>query len=223
MKHGTGFVDVSVPYQGFKLSLHLARIEDVGEFTLFCLRAFGDGLSLSDLSQVTAIDRMTIQKNLDFLVKREFVDEKHKISSYGRAILDLHAKINDFNSTNKVVFLESVVRERTKKWREREELTIYPSRVIVEENMNSQDLEQLYNAHKDTDQIIDLLGDTEGFKGVVEELSVRLEPQTTILFLVLRVNPKALTPAKNKAGKYVRAISGEQECFIEIETLYKKL
>ncbi|GAA9742277.1 hypothetical protein VN0139_08590 [Helicobacter pylori] len=57
---------MSVPYQGYKLSLHLARIEDVGEFTLFCLRAFGDGLSLSDLSHVTAIDRMIIQKHLDF-------------------------------------------------------------------------------------------------------------------------------------------------------------
>ncbi len=60
MKHGTNFVDVSVPYQGYKLSFHLARIEDIGEFTLFCLHAFGDGLSLSDLSQVTAIDRMII-------------------------------------------------------------------------------------------------------------------------------------------------------------------
>ncbi|WQS75112.1 hypothetical protein KVE54_02570 [Helicobacter pylori] len=69
MKHGISFVDVSVPYQGYKLSLHLARIEDVGEFTLFCLHAFGDGLNLNELSQVTDIDRMTIQKNLDFLVK----------------------------------------------------------------------------------------------------------------------------------------------------------
>ncbi|MFB1279194.1 hypothetical protein ACEWYX_02370 [Helicobacter pylori] len=60
--HGISFVDVSIPYYGYKLSLHLARIEDIGEFTLFCLRAFGDGLNLSDLSQVTAIDRMIIQK-----------------------------------------------------------------------------------------------------------------------------------------------------------------
>ncbi len=77
MKHGISFVDVSIPYQGYKLSLHLARIEDIGEFTLFCLQAFGDGLNLSDLSQVTAIDRMIIQKHLDFLVKRGFVDRKH--------------------------------------------------------------------------------------------------------------------------------------------------
>ncbi len=77
MKHGISFVDMSVPYHGYKLSLHLARIEDVGEFTLFCLRAFGDGLNLNELSQVTAIDRMIIQKHLDFLVKRGFVDGKH--------------------------------------------------------------------------------------------------------------------------------------------------
>ncbi len=63
MKHGTSFVDVSVPYWGYKLSLHLARTEDVGEFTLFCLRAFGDGLSLSDLSQVTAIDCQLLQES----------------------------------------------------------------------------------------------------------------------------------------------------------------
>ncbi|GAA8513131.1 hypothetical protein HpBT260_15520 [Helicobacter pylori] len=40
MKHDISFVDVSVPYQGYKLSLHLARIEDVGEFTLFLLACF---------------------------------------------------------------------------------------------------------------------------------------------------------------------------------------
>ncbi|WP_237418667.1 MarR family transcriptional regulator [Helicobacter pylori] len=62
---------------GYKLSLHLARIEDVGEFTLFCLHAFGDGLNLNESSQVTEIDSMTIQKNLDFLVEQGFVDGKH--------------------------------------------------------------------------------------------------------------------------------------------------
>ncbi|WQS76530.1 hypothetical protein KVE80_02545 [Helicobacter pylori] len=72
MKHDTGFIDVSIPYHGYKLSFCLERIKDIGEFTLFCLHAFGDGLNLSDLSQVTAIDRMIIQKHLDFLVKRGF-------------------------------------------------------------------------------------------------------------------------------------------------------
>ncbi|GAA7476061.1 hypothetical protein MMM102_05880 [Helicobacter pylori] len=69
MKHGISFVDVSVPYHGYKLSFCLERIEDIGEFTLFCLHAFGDGLNLSDLSQVTAIDRMIIQKKPRFFSK----------------------------------------------------------------------------------------------------------------------------------------------------------
>ncbi len=55
MKHDIGFIDVSIPYQGYKLSFCLERIEDIGEFTLFCLHAFGDGLNLNELSQVTAI------------------------------------------------------------------------------------------------------------------------------------------------------------------------
>ncbi|WP_423787013.1 hypothetical protein [Helicobacter pylori] len=60
--HGINFVDVSIPYYGYKLSFCLERIEDIGEFTLFCLHAFGDGLNLNESSQVTAIDRMIIQK-----------------------------------------------------------------------------------------------------------------------------------------------------------------
>lgn len=77
VEYGISFVDVSIPYQGYKLSFCLERIKDIGEFTLFCLHAFGDGLNLSDLSQVTTIDRMIIQKHLDFLVKWGFVDRKH--------------------------------------------------------------------------------------------------------------------------------------------------
>ncbi|GAA7881378.1 hypothetical protein HpMS197_07040 [Helicobacter pylori] len=69
VEHGISFVDVSIPYQGYKLSLHLARIEDIGEFTLFCLHAFVDGLNLNELSQVTAIDRMIIQKKPRFFSK----------------------------------------------------------------------------------------------------------------------------------------------------------
>ncbi|GAA7441835.1 hypothetical protein Yangon188_13910 [Helicobacter pylori] len=77
VEHGISVVDVSVPYHGYKLSFCLERIEYIGEFTLFCLHAFEDGLNLNELSQVTAIDRMIIQKHLDFLVKWGFVDGKH--------------------------------------------------------------------------------------------------------------------------------------------------
>ncbi|GAA7625067.1 hypothetical protein HpMMM27_07720 [Helicobacter pylori] len=69
MKHGISFVDVSVPYHGYKLSFCLERIEYIGEFTLFCLHAFEDGLNLNELSQVTAIDRMIIQKKPRFFSK----------------------------------------------------------------------------------------------------------------------------------------------------------
>ncbi|GAA8152520.1 hypothetical protein NP05234_02760 [Helicobacter pylori] len=79
VEYGISFVDVSIPYHyGYKLSFCLERIKDIGEFTLFCLHAFGDGLNLNELSQVTEIDSMTIQKHLDFLVKwGGFVDRKH--------------------------------------------------------------------------------------------------------------------------------------------------
>lgn len=35
MKHDTGFIDVSIPYQGYKLSLCLERIEDIGNSLYF--------------------------------------------------------------------------------------------------------------------------------------------------------------------------------------------
>ncbi|GAA7250122.1 hypothetical protein HpBGD82_12230 [Helicobacter pylori] len=69
VEYGISFVDVNIPYHGYKLSFCLERIKDIGEFTLFCLHAFGDGLNLSDLSQVTAIDRMIIQKKPRFFSK----------------------------------------------------------------------------------------------------------------------------------------------------------
>ncbi|GAA6842961.1 hypothetical protein CHA185_12870 [Helicobacter pylori] len=150
VKHGISFVDVSIPYYGYKLSLCLERIEYIGEFTLFCLHAFGDGLNLNKLSQVTEIDSMTIQKHLDFLVKRGFVNEKHKISTYGCNILKLHDEINKFNRTNRVVFLENAVREKIKRWRERQELTDRSyGWLIAGEDLSLQEFEELYNARKD--------------------------------------------------------------------------
>ncbi|GAA7327189.1 MarR family transcriptional regulator [Helicobacter pylori] len=224
MKHDTGFIDVSIPYQGYKLSFCLERIEDIGEFTLFCLHAFGDGLNLSDLSQVTEIDPITIQKHLDFLVKRGFINEKHKISVCGCNILKLHDKINKFNRTNRVVFLENAVREKIKRWRECQELTDRSCGwLIAGEDLSLQEFEKLYNARKDIDQVLCLLDNTKDFKDVSDEIRVRLEPNGVERFLVFKINPKALTPTKIEGRTYIRAIHGEQECFIEIETLCKQL
>ncbi|MGL2804362.1 MarR family transcriptional regulator [Helicobacter pylori] len=224
MKHDIGFIDVSIPYQRYKLSFCLERIEDIGEFTLFCLHAFGDGLNLSDLSQVTEIDSMTIQKHLDFLVKRGFINEKHKISAYGCNILKLHDKINKFNRTNRVVFLENAVREKIKRWRECQELTDRSyGWLIAGEDLSLQEFEKLYNARKDIDQVLRLLDNTKDFKDVSDEIRVRLEPKKVERFLVFKINPKALTPTKIEGRTYIHAIHGEQECFIEIETLCKQL
>ncbi|GAA8998859.1 hypothetical protein BTM277_02420 [Helicobacter pylori] len=224
MKHDTGFIDVSIPYQRYKLSLCLERIEDIGEFTLFCLHAFGDGLNLNELSQVTEIDFMTIQKHLDFLVKRSFVNEKHKISAYGCNILKLYDEISKFNRTNRVVFLENAVREKIKRWRECQELTDRSyGWLIAGEDLSLQEFEKLYNVRKDIDQVLCLLDNAKDFKDVSDEIKVRLEPKKVERFLVFKINPKVLTSTKMEGKTYARAIHGEQECFIEIETLCKQL
>ncbi len=215
---------MSVPYQGYKLSLCLERIEDVGEFTLFCLRAFGDGLNLNELSQVTEINPITIQKHLDFLVKRSFVNERHEISAYGCNILNLHAEINKFNRTDRVVFLENAVREKVKRWRECQEL-IDRSRgwLIAGEDLNLQEFKELYNVHKDINQVLCLLDNAKDFKDVSDEIRVRLEPKEIERFLVFKIDSKALTPTKIEGKTYVRATHGDQECFMEAETLCKQL
>ncbi|WRC40896.1 MarR family transcriptional regulator [Helicobacter pylori] len=215
---------MSIPYYGYKLSLCLERIEYIGEFTLFCLHAFGDGLNLNELSQVTEIDPITIQKHLDFLVKRGFVNEKHKISTYWCNILKLHDEINKFNRTNRVVFLENAVKEKIKRWRECQELTDRSyGWLIAGKDLSLQEFEELYNARKDINQVLRLLDNAKDFKDVSDEIKVRLEPKKVERFLVFKINPKALTPTKMEGKTYVRAIYGEQECFIEIETLCKQL
>ncbi|WP_240446866.1 MarR family transcriptional regulator [Helicobacter pylori] len=188
------------------------------------MHAFGDGLNLNELSQVTEIDPITIQKHLDFLVKRGFINEKHKISAYGCNILKLHDEINKFNRTNRVVFLENAVREKIKRWRECQELTDRSCGwLIAGEDLSLQEFEELYNARKDIDQVLCLLDNTKDFKDVSDEIRVRLEPKGVEQFLVFKINPKALTPTKIERKTYARAIHGEQECFIEIETLCKQL
>ncbi|WP_240444962.1 MarR family transcriptional regulator [Helicobacter pylori] len=167
---------------------------------------------------------MTIQKHLDFLVKRGFVNEKHKISTYGCNILKLHDEINKFNRTNRVVFLENAVKEKIKRWRECQELTDRSyGWLIAGEDLSLQEFEELYNARKDINQVLRLLDNAKDFKDVSDEIKVRLEPKKVERFLVFKINPKVLTPTKMEGKTYARAIYGEQECFIEIETLCKQL
>ncbi len=76
---------------------------------------------------------------------------------------------------------------------------------------------------KDIDQVLRLLDNAKDFKDVSDEIRVRLEPKGVERFLVFKINPKALAPTKIEGITYIRAIHGEQECFIEIETLCKQL
>ncbi|WP_229258686.1 MarR family transcriptional regulator [Helicobacter pylori] len=188
------------------------------------MRAFGDGLNLNELSQVTEINLITIQKHLDFLVKRGFVNERHKISTYGQTVLKLHDEINKFNRTDRVVFLENAVREKVKRWREYEELAAHHRGwLIAGEDLNPQEFKELYNARKDINQVLCLLDNVKDFKDVSDEIRVRLEPKEIERFLVFKIDSKALTPTKIEGKTYVRATHGDQECFMEAETLCKQL
>ncbi len=56
-----------------------------------------------------------------------------------------------------------------------------------------------------------------------DEIRVRLEPKEIERFLVFKIDSKALTPTKIEGKTYVRATHGDQECFMEVETLCKQL
>jgi len=106
---------ISFKFSIFTLKIEHPILKELGEFTLFSLKAIDDNLSIFDISNIVQIQEEIVKRQLSFALSRKYLNENYTLTEKGRSVVHLFNFINSFNTSNIEIALEHCIENGTKK------------------------------------------------------------------------------------------------------------
>lgn len=103
----------------FKFSVHEVKLshknlDELGDFTIYCMRAIYEGLTVEDISKIILINTNVVKKQLDFMISRKYLNEEYCLTDKGREFVELFKLISDFNNNKVKVALDHFIEINTR-------------------------------------------------------------------------------------------------------------
>ena len=95
---------ISLKFMEIELNIKNVLIENIGILGLYLLKAFKDGLSLEDISDITKFEQELIKTEMDLLSQRGYLEET-KITDKGVKLIKIYDFIEKINNSTIVVDL----------------------------------------------------------------------------------------------------------------------
>src|SRR5690606_16339080 len=118
-------IGLSFKFSEFSLNIEHKYVNDIGKFAIFCLRAFYDGFSIHDISNVTNIDKDVIKRQLLFLQEQKFISDEYEILDNAIPVLNLFDFLKSIPKDKIVFHVEHYIWNKDNK-----ELFILDSRLV---------------------------------------------------------------------------------------------
>lgn len=133
------------------------NLDELGDFTIYCMKAIYKGLTVEDISDIILINDNVVKRQLDFMISRRYLNEYYCLTDKGREFIELFKLISDFNNNKVRVALDHFIEmnTRTVYSADNEDLSDEPMGVVVPDNLfdykvkkkfkdiNEQDLDKL--------------------------------------------------------------------------------
>lgn len=71
------------------VSIDHKLIDDLGEFTVFCMKALSEGLSINDISKITLLSPDHINSQLYYIQQKKYINEDNKLTDKGNLLVKL--------------------------------------------------------------------------------------------------------------------------------------
>ncbi len=94
---------ISFKFSEYYLQISHKHIDDIGKFAIFCLRAFRDTYSINQISQITSIDSDTIERQLNFLIEKSYINNNFELCDNGKQLLKIYDLIDKNNNIIKPI------------------------------------------------------------------------------------------------------------------------
>lgn len=140
-----------------EVELSHKNLDELGNFTIYCMKAIYKGLTVEDISDIILINDNVVKRQLDFMISRKYLNEYYCLTDKGREFIELFKLISDFNNNKVRVALDHFIEmnTRTVYSADNEDLSDEPMGVVVSDNLynykvkkkfkdtNEQDLDKL--------------------------------------------------------------------------------
>lgn len=105
---------ISFKFSIFDLEIEHKIIKELGEFTIFCMNAIHDNLTIEEISDIIKIKSKNIEKQLSFAISRGYLDSNFILTPKGITVVKLFEFVNEFNELKIKIALEHYIESVSK-------------------------------------------------------------------------------------------------------------
>lgn len=105
---------ISFKFSVFDLEIEHKILKELGEFTIFCMKAINNDIEIKDISNIIQIKKKVIKKQLAFAISRKYLADDFTLTKKGRETVELFEFINIFNQHKVKIALEHYIENNSK-------------------------------------------------------------------------------------------------------------
>ncbi|MBT5491086.1 hypothetical protein HOK00_01945 [bacterium] len=165
---------ISFKFSVFGLKIDHQILKELGEFTIFCMKAISDKMELKDISNIIQINQIVIEKQLAFAISRKYLDNDFILTKKGEETVVLFEFINYFNEKKIEIALEHYVENKSKQLyaTNSTKFDLNSTGYIVKDNLFDYKMQNKFDEiiKQDTNKIKTLLlNNFSNYKNIVEK------------------------------------------------------
>jgi len=164
---------ISFKFSIFTLKIEHPILKELGEFTLFSLKAIDDNLSIFDISNIVQIQEEIVKRQLSFALSRKYLNENYTLTEKGRSVVHLFNFINSFNISNTEIALEHCIENGTKKiyFTDNVNLTQESKGILVSDKLYDYKVINKFEQIKESEKTKFLIEKFSSYKSIINNYS----------------------------------------------------
>jgi hypothetical protein len=105
---------ISFKFSVFDLEIEHKILKELGEFTIFCMKAINSNIKIKDISNIIQIKESVIEKQLSFAISRKYLTNDFVLTDKGTETVKLFEFLNMFNQKKIKIALEHYIENDSK-------------------------------------------------------------------------------------------------------------
>ena len=105
---------ISFKFSVIELEIEHKILKELGEFTIFCMKAISNDMKIKDISNIIQIKKKIIKNQLAFAISRKYLTDDFILTQKGIETVKLFEFINNFNQRKVKIALEHYIENDSK-------------------------------------------------------------------------------------------------------------
>jgi len=165
---------ISFKFSVFELTIEHKILKELGEFTIFCMKAISNDIKIKDISNIVQIQKKIIKKQLAFAISRKYLTDDFILTEKGIETVELCEFINNFNQQKIKIALEHYIENNSKLLYSANNKKFEDNNTgyLIKDNLFDYKIQHKFDEiiEKDRNKIKDfILNDFENYKTIIEK------------------------------------------------------